>query len=53
MSDNTGCLTVIMFLIIIGFVMTCQVIYAVSQDAPQCAFARDAITCIEIVRKNK
>jgi hypothetical protein len=51
MSDNTGGL--IMFLIIIGFVMICQIIYASSQDALQCIFSRDVITCIEIARSNK
>ena len=53
MSDNIGCLTAIIFLIIVGFLMSWQIIYAISQDAPQCAFARDAITCIEIVRANR
>lgn len=53
MSDSTGCLAAIIFLLIVGFLISWQVIYAISQDAPQCAFARDAITCIEIVRSNK
>lgn len=53
MSDNTGCLAAIIFLIIVGFLMSWQIIYAISQDAPQCAFARDVITCIEIVRANR
>ncbi len=51
MSNNAGCL--IMFLIIVGFVMICQMIYASSQGAPQCIFSRDVITCVEIARSNK
>jgi len=40
----------IAFLIIAGFLALCQMIYANSQGAPQCAFSRDVITCIEIAR---
>ena len=51
MNNNAGCL--IMFLIIVGFTILCQMIYASSQGAPQCIFSSDMITCIEIVRANK
>ena len=40
----------IAFLIVAGFITLCQMIYASSQGAPQCAFSRDMITCIEIAR---
>lgn len=49
MSDNTGCLATIIFLLIVGL-LSWQVIYAISQGAPQCLLARDVITCIEVVR---
>lgn len=48
MSDKA-----IIFLIIVGFLMSWQVIYAILQGAPQCSFARDVITCIEIVKVNR
>lgn len=53
MNDNTGCLPIIIFLLIVSFLMSWQLIYAISEDAPQCAFSRDVITCVEIARANK
>lgn len=41
---------IILFLIFAGIVTGFQIIYASSQGAPQCAFSRDMITCIEIAR---
>lgn len=44
---------IILFLIFAGIMTGFQIIYASSQGAPQCAFSRDMITCIEIARSNK
>ena len=52
MNNESGCFVVI-FMLIIGFLLCWQFIYAASNNAPQCAFARDVITCIEIARTNK
>ena len=52
MGNDTDYL-IIMFLIVAGFITLCQMIYANSQGAPQCAFSRDMVTCIEIARTNK
>lgn len=41
---------IILFLIFAGITTGFQIIYASSQGAPQCAFSRDMITCIEIAR---
>ena len=41
---------IILFLIFAGIVTGFQIIYASSQGAPQCAFSRDMINCIEIAR---
>lgn len=41
---------IILFLIFAGIMTGFQIIYASSQGAPQCAFSRDMITCIEIAR---
>lgn len=51
MNNTAKCL--IKYLIIVGFIMICQMIYASSQGAPQCIFSSDVITCIERVRMNK
>ena len=48
--DNTGVYLMILFLIFAGIMTGFQIIYATSQGAPQCAFSRDMVTCIEIVR---
>lgn len=41
---------IMLFLIFAGIMTGFQIIYASSQGAPQCAFSRDMITCIEIAR---
>lgn len=53
MNDNTDRLVVIICLLIIGFLISWQVKYAISQGATQCSFSRDVITCVEIVRANR
>lgn len=50
MDNDTGIYLMILFLIFAGIMTGFQIIYASSQGAPQCAFSRDMITCIEIAR---
>jgi cobalamin synthase len=52
-DENIGCLGCLVLIIIVVLLMSWQAMYAISQNAPQCSFARDVITCIEIVRANK
>ena len=36
------------FILIVAFLLSSQVIYAISKGQPDCMFAQDVITCVKI-----